>query len=331
MTDASQLTFHEKFNFHDGNIIISASGSRDGRPTSPTETIYFRLHKSVLAIYSSTFADMLALPQGNGDGEQSIVHLQDPLNHVINLFTTIYYGGSVPQEPLRRATWDFIAPVLMLADKYDMTALGTSLLPKLLEDWPTTLEKWDDVDKRTRAIVLTAPRRWPNTSSLPPVDAILPEPVMAVRFGQAHPGARSILPAVFYHLSRLSNSTADDLHKPLNYDSEVYRSADYNLMTSEDWRRVVRGQANIREWLDHRSRLHWNNQPLECGRRIYEEMDDEYSEGTENPCGVSLWWSSNIKPSILRIGTRRVVDVLAQLETIQGEVEGINRATTSDD
>ncbi|KIO33275.1 hypothetical protein M407DRAFT_17832 [Tulasnella calospora MUT 4182] len=252
--DASQFIFHEKFNFDEGNIIISANGPPDGRSTSPAETIYFRLHKSVLATYSSTFADMLAMPQGNGAGEQAVVHLQDPLDHVIKLLTAIYYGGSLPQEPLRRATWDFLVPVLMLADKYDMGALGTSLLPKLLEDWPTTLEKWDDVDQRARSIVVAISMQRPRNSSSPSADDILPEPAMAVKFGQAHPAARNILPAVFYHLSRLSNSTPDDLQFGHCNDPEVYRSVDYSLMTSEDWRRVVRGQANIRAWLDGLSR-----------------------------------------------------------------------------
>lgn len=91
--DTSQLVFHEKFNFHEGNIILSATGSLDGRSTSPAETVYFRLHKSVLATYSSTFADMLALPQVDGAGSQAVVHLGDPLDHVIKLLTTIYYGG----------------------------------------------------------------------------------------------------------------------------------------------------------------------------------------------------------------------------------------------
>ncbi|KAG8940905.1 hypothetical protein FRC04_004888 [Tulasnella sp. 424] len=132
--DASPLVFHETFNFHDGNILMSASGSRDGLPTSIVETIHFRLHKSVLSIYSTTFADMLSMPQGDSPVENAVVHLQDPLDHVIKLLTAIYYGGSVPQQPLSRATWDFLVPVLTLADKYDMGRLGANLLPRLLED-----------------------------------------------------------------------------------------------------------------------------------------------------------------------------------------------------
>lgn len=91
--DAPQLIFHDNFKFHDGNITVSASGSPDGRPSSTVETVYFRLHKSVLAIYSTTFADMLSMPQGDTDAGQAIVHLQDPLDHVIKLFRAIYYGG----------------------------------------------------------------------------------------------------------------------------------------------------------------------------------------------------------------------------------------------
>ncbi|KAG9049865.1 hypothetical protein FS837_008787 [Tulasnella sp. UAMH 9824] len=327
--DTSQLIFHEKFNFHEGNIILSASGSLDGRSTFPVEAVYFRLHKSVLAVYSSTFADMLALPQADGAGSQAVVHLQDPLDHVIKLLTAIYYGGSVPQAPLCRTTWDFLVPVVMLTDKYDMGTLGASLLPKLLEDWPTTLEKWEDVDKKTHSIVLATSRQRARNPSLPTADDVLPDPAMAVNFGRAHPAARNVLPAAFYHLSRLSSSTRDDLQFG-PYDPEAFRSADYSLMTSEDWRRLVRGQSSIREWLERLS-SRW---PGECNRLSFQEADEmeiQYCEGTPDPCNIDEWWNRNVRPSILRIGTKRVVDVLGQLDNIQIVVDKINRATTSED
>lgn len=235
----------------------------------------------------------------------------------------------MPQEPLCRATWDFLVPVLMLTDKYDMGILGTNLLPKLLEDWPTTLEKWDDVDKRAHSIVLATFRQRERNPALPSADDVLPDPAMAVKFGRAHPAARDVLPAAFYHLSRLSSSTDGDL--PFGpYDPEFFRSADYNLMTSEDWRRVVRGQANIRAWLEWLSRT-W---PAECSRTSFKDADEvemEYGEGTPDPCKIYEWWNENFGPSILRIGTKRVVDVLGQLESFRIVVDRIDRATTSTD
>ncbi|KAG8940906.1 hypothetical protein FRC04_004889 [Tulasnella sp. 424] len=341
--DASPLVFHEKFNFHDGNILMSARGSRDGLPSSPVETVHFRLHKSVLAIYSTTFADMLSMPQGDNPVENAVVHLQDHGDHVIKLLTAIYYGGSVPKEPLSRATWNFLVPVLMLADKYGMGTLAASLLPKLLEDWPITLGKWDDLNARTRLVARTADRQRQMNPSLPSPDDLLPEPAIAIKFGQAHPAARNILPAAFYHLSRLSHSTQQD---SLFYqcDEEVPRSVDYGLLASADWLRVVQGQANIRRWLErfanHSLYLSW---PPDCTRRVYrdtedmdddqddDEEDDDEDEGIIKPCGRRHWWNTHIGPSALRIANRKSVDVLEGLKELRRRIDKIDRTETSED
>ncbi|KAG8899500.1 hypothetical protein FRC01_010489 [Tulasnella sp. 417] len=343
--DAPQITFHRKFNFHDGNIVVSASGPRDGLRSSPTETVYFRLHKSILATYSTTFADMLSMPQGEGAVEQPVIHLQDPLDHVIKLFIVIYYGGFVPLDPLSRVKWDFLVPVLTLTNKYDMGSLATHLLPRLLEDWPTTLEKWDSVDARTRSIVLATARERETNLSLPSADDLLPEPVMAIKFGQANPAARNILPAAFYHLSRLSYTRREDIRDLNSEGPEVFRSADHNLMTPEDWVRLVRGQANIREWLTNMATYYKIASALpECPRRVYEDVEamdegeDEEDEdgegdpeGTPNPCGRREWWGTEVRPLVLEVAGNRVVDVLVQLQSIQARVKFGVRDTTSDD
>ncbi|KAG8897478.1 hypothetical protein FRC01_011325 [Tulasnella sp. 417] len=360
--DALQITFHGKFNFHDGNLVVSASGPRNGLRSSPTETVYFRLHKSILATYSTSFADML---QGEGVVEQPVIHLQDPLDHVIKLFTLIYYGGLVPLtlfyvattefmfgvpsfvplDPLSRAKWDFLVPVLTLTNKYNMGSLATRLLPRLLEDWPTTLENWDSVDARTRSIVLATARERETNFSLPSADDVLPEPVMAIKFGQANPAARNMLPAAFYHLSRLSYSRHEDIGGWNSEGPEVFRSADHNLMTPEDWVRLVRGQANIREWLTNMATYYNVASALpECPRRVYEDeeaMDEGQDEededgegdpeGTPNPCGRRDWWATEIRPLVLEVLGNRVVDVLAQLRRIRAVVKFGVRDTTSED
>ncbi|KAG8958610.1 hypothetical protein FRC00_002533 [Tulasnella sp. 408] len=323
--DAPQLIFHDNFQFHDGNIIVSASGSRDGRPSSTVETVYFRLHKSVLAIYSTTFADMLSMPQGDADAGQAIVPLQDPLDHVIKLLTAIYYGGSVPQQPLSRAKWDFLVPVLMLTDKYDMGPLATNLLPSLLEDWPTALEQWDAAETHTRSIIQVTVNRRKKNRSLPSPNDVLPEPAMAIKFGQAHPAARNVLPAAFYHLSRLSHVVPEGFFTFLR--EEARRFPEYSLLSGADWLRIVRGQAKIRQWLHdfatHRNYFGW---PPSCPRRKYQltedGIDDESDEeGTPDPCRARDWWHARVKPLILELGAKMAVDVLTEIETVRDIVQ----------
>ncbi|KAG8990133.1 MutS-like protein, partial [Tulasnella sp. 427] len=319
--DLSQLVFHEGFNFHDGSIVVSATGSRDGRSSSAIETVHFRLHKSILAIYSTTFADMLSMPQGTSQGETSIVHLHDPLDHVIKLLTAIYYGGSVPKEPLSRVKWAFLVPVLTLTDKYDMGSLTTSLLPKLLEDWPTTLLGWDQMNTKTVELMQSAWSLRARNPQLPHPEEVIPETVMAIKFGQAQSAARSILPAAFYRLSCLSHTKADEWWS-MAFDPNLIRFTRLDLLAAADWARLVKGQENIRVWLDgfasHRSDPGW---PPKCERRSLSDVDDDDLDdddaGQPDPCRSKFWWKQNILPQVLAIGTKPEVDVLSGLQRIK--------------
>ncbi|KAG9049864.1 hypothetical protein FS837_008786 [Tulasnella sp. UAMH 9824] len=336
--DASQRLFHNDFDFGDGNVLVSASGPLDGLWSSPVETVYFRLHISMLEMNSIAFADMFSMPQGNRTGDQPVIHLQDPLDHVIKLFKSIYQGGSWPQGLLSREKWDYIVPVLTLTDKYDMRLLALRLLPGLLEDWPTTLREWDGVDERTRSIVRTAAEQKEQDPSRPSPDDLLPEPVTAIKLGQADPEARSVLPAAFYHLSRISYTRPEGPEDPYFVGPEVFRSANYSLLSSEDWVRLVRGQARIRWWLFNLAEYYKFALHLPpCPRQMYE--DEEVMDGTEeimdsdnegdewipDPCGREDWWYDRVAPQILKIAANRMVDVLENLKSIRSFVDRVER------
>lgn len=117
--------FLSQFDFEDGNIIISASGrfSKERWQKKKTVTLYFRVHKSILRLHSTTyeqraipyailessycrisrFADLFTVPQPDptsGGDQQTIdgvavVHLHDDLSDLVKLMTVMYYGECV--------------------------------------------------------------------------------------------------------------------------------------------------------------------------------------------------------------------------------------------
>lgn len=82
------ITFHHRFAFPDGDLAFSASPL-----TRPDAKIYFRVHKTMLRLYSSKFLKMLDMPPGQcGSGANSeIVHLHDDCSALAQLLTVIYY------------------------------------------------------------------------------------------------------------------------------------------------------------------------------------------------------------------------------------------------
>ena len=75
----------ERYYFSDGNIVILA------------ETTLFRVHRSVLAMYSEVFKDMFTLPQpatGTKIDGFPLVRLPDTKDQVGGMLETIYEGGT---------------------------------------------------------------------------------------------------------------------------------------------------------------------------------------------------------------------------------------------
>lgn len=87
------------------------------------------------------------------------------------------------------------------------------------------------------------------------MDEILPEPASAIRLARDC-DIPSILPAAFYHLSRLgiehewdrARRTPGEYTEFSQYYGPKQRTAHWSLLDGDDMRRVLRGKANMRKY-----------------------------------------------------------------------------------
>ena len=112
---------------------------------------------------------------------------------------------------------------------------------------PQSLWQWDQIEAENRH------KREPESEPLPYVDGYLPEPASAIRLAREC-DIPHILPAAFYHLSRLS--IYDDwaeARQCLDIHSSRYegldlgrRTAKWSLLTANDFISLPKGRAKLR-------------------------------------------------------------------------------------
>jgi len=144
-----------------------------------------------------------------------------------------------------------------MADKYQVDHLHRTLVKMLEEDWPTTLEAWDENEKYLYDLQSDMPE--------PFLDGITPEPCAAIRLAmRCH--VPSILPAAFYHLVRLSPAysrrVANSCYEGLSLeDEELFRTyledggrtAELELLAPEDFLCLIRGKEALKKYFDRMS------------------------------------------------------------------------------
>ncbi|KAG8897569.1 hypothetical protein FRC00_004107 [Tulasnella sp. 408] len=236
------ITFHHRFAFPDGDLTFSASPR-----LRPDAKIYFRVHKTMLRLHSSTFSDILDMPRGGGGSgaNSEIVHLHDDCSALTQLLTVIYYPDEIPVERLSRETFNFAAAVLPLADKYDMPKLIKIFLPRVETDWPQTLARWDLNEDHIKATIGYFNRLRTANEDHRFGDDIITEPCSAIRFGRTFP-LPDILPAAFYHLSRLPPIFEKKSDLYLEHVITGKRTADWQVLQADDYQLLLRGKSEIR-------------------------------------------------------------------------------------
>lgn len=89
-----------------------------------------------------------------------------------------------------------------LADKYLLDKARSSMIQRVTQDWPTTLDDWDINDGIRRTIERTVYDAYRTTSCSVKLADRTPEPVSTIVFAQEH-GCAEILPAAFYSLASI--------------------------------------------------------------------------------------------------------------------------------
>lgn len=226
----------------------------------------------------------------------------------------------VPHKPLRRITYDVLLPVLVLADKYDMPRLLEAYLPRIQADWPMALMKWDDIERQIEAMYKYFDQLMKEASGLDYLNDFLAEPACVIRFGRTAQ-VPEVLPAAFYHLSRLptlfdkeSYEDRMDFETWHDYYLRGGRSADRNLLHAMDYETLVVGQGAIRDWVTD----------LELGF-TYEAAILDFpvcSEPVTNCIGVEGRWRRDISPLVAKILTQTAIDPLKGLQNI---IDGLKK------
>ncbi|KZT25476.1 hypothetical protein NEOLEDRAFT_1065077 [Neolentinus lepideus HHB14362 ss-1] len=245
---------HDSLYMHDGNIVLST-------PNASGTVILFRVHQSILARISTVFADMLRLPT-NGANEVydgvPLVQMPDAAEDLESLLKVVYHENNLNFEKMSAETVKMVEPVLTMCNKYDIKDFRKQIISRMEGDWPTTLNAWDDLE-------LEISQRW-QTSQIRLrmaycVDDILPEPVSAINL--AHEcNVPTILPAAFYHLSRLPLVFVRGTYITINYEeagdaifhdiaADGYlerggRTASWQDLSSADHFRLMMGKESIR-------------------------------------------------------------------------------------
>ncbi|KAJ7231896.1 hypothetical protein B0H12DRAFT_1239794 [Mycena haematopus] len=133
-TENEPITRSEPWN-NDGSVVIQAANRQ------------FRVHWSVLARHSSVFRDMQGLPQPPGEPTIDgcpVVRLSDDPDDVACLLKTLY-TPTLPFIPQKAVPLSLVGALIRLGRKYDFKDLHDSAVACLEAQYPTTLERFDEL------------------------------------------------------------------------------------------------------------------------------------------------------------------------------------------
>lgn len=162
----------------------------------------------------------------------------------------------LPFKRLDPATPSLVQDILSLANKYEMLQLRDRIVTHLEGDWPQSLWQWDRLEAEVQATVVSWEDEFSSTGVLGYPDDHLPEPASAILLARSC-NIPTILPAAFYHLSRLSihNDRHSSRQKLSTQESSSYhdclkegqRTANWELLSTPDYISLLRGRAALRE------------------------------------------------------------------------------------
>jgi len=176
----------------------------------------------------------------------------DGAEDIESLLRILYHECALPFKRLDPETPSAVKRVLALANKYGMDHLRHRIVMHVEADWPQSLWQWDRLEAEIHSMVQTWPEEHglyiPNVDN---IDDILPEPASAIRLGREC-DIPSILPAAFYHLSRLSihddrtSQRAARGHEAADFFCfDGRRTADWTILSSADYICLLKGRAMI--------------------------------------------------------------------------------------
>ncbi|KAH7908971.1 hypothetical protein BJ138DRAFT_1011784 [Hygrophoropsis aurantiaca] len=243
---------HDSLYFYDGNvalIVLTATG----------EPLVFRVHKSILSRSSLVFANMFLESQGDGETHDGVpvFRVSEDAGKMESLLNVLYHpeylsadstlSPPISRRRLSRPPSDMI-DILTMVNKYKLHDLRRSIALHLQGDWPQTLAEWDLAEAEFSSMDALSSQDGNEAlrASYMHLDDWYPEPVSAIRIAREC-DLPSILPAAFYHLSRLS-AVNDNLGQRQQGPPQFVpgrRSARWDDLSAKDLLCLIKGRENI--------------------------------------------------------------------------------------
>ncbi|TFY54802.1 hypothetical protein EVG20_g9562 [Dentipellis fragilis] len=249
--NAMAFEHHKELYFSDGNVALIAPSHKKHKDLSET-LIVFRLHQLMLAIHSPVFKDMFTFP-ATPDVELyegvPLVRMTDNASDLEAFLGVIYRQPVLSIAPLSPNTPLHVKPILVLADKYGVQYVRGPIIDQLERDWPQSLFDWDclEAEIESRRDVFN------QHQASCELDDDYPEPGSAIELARQC-DIPSILPAAFYHLSRIPiNYDWDNIHASWDDPPDDYwvgRSARWDRLSKEDLLCLLQGRAKLDKYLD---------------------------------------------------------------------------------
>lgn len=133
---------------------------------------------------------------------------------------------------------------MQMATKYEVEGIRDRIIKHLEQDWPVNFGDWETVQSRIRQIEGDEDRE-------DFIDLSVPEPASALWLARSY-GIHSILPAIFYDLSRIKvDADWSDRHDGMDERDTSWseRTARWHLLTAEDFRDLCIGRERIGKYI----------------------------------------------------------------------------------
>ncbi|KAH7905914.1 hypothetical protein BJ138DRAFT_1105594 [Hygrophoropsis aurantiaca] len=239
------MSHHSSLYLSDGNVVLSA-------PNSSGHHVLFRVHRSLLAKHSSVLETMFDLPCDASTNETydevPLVIMHDSAEDLATLLEIMYGERHLSFQRLDPETPNIHKSVLSLSTKYGMDRMRNHIVSLLERDWPQTLWHWDSLEDEIDRLICTWDDSGSPTHPDSRLDDYFPEPAAAICLAREF-SVPSILPAAFYHLSRLSirDDWASTRRCPSSDPGAQWqRTAKWELLPSEDLICLLSGREKLK-------------------------------------------------------------------------------------
>ncbi|KAG5338271.1 hypothetical protein E4T56_gene12917 [Termitomyces sp. T112] len=268
--------------FADGNLVI-LTRDHGGNHT------YFRVHQSILSKHSKALSDHI-FPDSSPsqreiyDGVPLVEFQEDPRD--LNIFLKFLYEPFA--APIQKGDPDIAFKMygaLRLADRFSIDPLKETILSYIREDWPQTLQAWDERE----AFYSRRLKSSPGST----MDDVAPEPASVIRLARKF--EPQVLTLAFYHLSRLPVNATYGQH---NQAPRHARGVRGYLLSPADREKVALGRERM---------LRWTSDRLESLAL------DTWQCRAEGGCQPHIYW----RVVVLHRSIMRSMDVLTTLRTMR--------------